>query len=314
MHFNHPQEVWKLLGKGTAIASVFLPVRINGDVALLKGIMKEMLDADERTGGKVFQHSFIAEHTVGFDAFVADLRQTSWEEIVEGSGIDRVRIREAAEIAIASKRMIVCWAMGLTQHKNGVGNIQSVVNLCLLGGHIGRPGAGLCPVRGHSNVQGDRTMGIYEKPSAAFLDALQTEFGFEPPRHHGFDVVEAICAMHEGRAKVFFAMGGNFLSATPDTEFTASALRRCKLTVQVSTKLNRAHLVTGETALILPCLGRTERDIQNNSEQFVTVEDSMGVVHASRGGLEPASPDLLSETTIVTRLAQATFGEKSPIN
>ncbi|MBC7807375.1 MAG: FdhF/YdeP family oxidoreductase, partial [Akkermansiaceae bacterium] len=289
MRFKHPQEVWNLLGGGTAIASLFLPVRINGDVALLKGIMKEMLDADEQSGGKLLAHAFIAEHTVGFAEFADDLRQTSWEEIRDGSGVDREHIREAARIALASERMIVCWAMGLTQHKNGVANVQSVVNFCLVGGHIGRPGAGLCPVRGHSNVQGDRTMGIYEKPSTEFLDALRTELGFEPPRHHGFDTVEAIHAMHGGGAKVFFALGGNFLSATPDTEYTARALQRCKLTVQVSTKLNRAHLVTGETALILPCLGRTERDRQGADEQFVTVEDSMGVVHASRGGLEPAS-------------------------
>lgn len=311
MRFNHPQEVWNLLGHGTAIASLFLPVRINGDVALLKGIMKEMLDADDQSGAKLLDHAFIADRTVGFAAFADDLRQTSWQEIVDGCGIDRERIREAAQIALASKRMIVCWAMGLTQHKNGVANVQSVVNFCLLGGHIGRPGAGLCPVRGHSNVQGDRTMGIYEKPSMAFLDALQTEFGFAPPRHPGFDTVEAIHAMHDHRAKVFFGLGGNFLSATPDTEFTAEALQRCKLTAHVSTKLNRAHLITGETALILPCLGRTERDMQQEGEQFVTVEDSMGVVHASRGGLEPASSELLSEPAIVVRLAHATLGNRT---
>ncbi|MBC8136104.1 MAG: FdhF/YdeP family oxidoreductase, partial [Fibrella sp.] len=311
MRFKHPQEVWNLLGSGTAIASLFLPVRINGDVALLKGIMKEMLDADEQSGGELLDHAFIAERTAGFAAFADDLRQTSWEEIVDGCGIDRERIREAARIALDSKRMIVCWAMGLTQHKNGVANVQSVVNFCLLGGHIGRPGAGLCPVRGHSNVQGDRTMGIYEKPSMAFLDALQTEFGFNPPRHHGFDTVESIQAMHDGNAEVFFALGGNFLSATPDTRYTAQALQNCKLTVQVSTKLNRAHLVTGETAFILPCLGRTERDLQKDGEQFVTVEDSMGVVHASRGGLEPASPELLSEPAIVARLAGATLGDRT---
>ncbi len=311
MRFNHPQEVWNLLGHGTAIASLFLPVRINGDVALLKGIMKEMLDADDASGGKRFDYVFIAERTSGFAAFADDLRQTPWEEIVNGCGIDRERIREAAHIALGSKRMIVCWAMGLTQHKNGVANIQSVVNFCLLGGHIGRPGAGLCPVRGHSNVQGDRTMGIYEKPNGAFLDALGAEFGFAPPRSPGFDTVEAIQAMHDGAGKVFFGMGGNFLSATPDTEYTAKALQRCKLTVQVSTKLNRAHLITGETALILPCLGRTERDRNEVGEQFVTVEDSMGVVHASRGGLEPASPELLSETNIVARLARATLGGRT---
>ncbi len=314
MRFKHPQEVWNLLGKGTAIASMFLPVRINGDVALLKGMMKEMLENDDRAGGTILNHAFIGTYTAGFEPFAQDLRETTWDSIFEGCGIDKERIVEAARIAMASKRMIVCWAMGLTQHKNGVANIQSVVNFCLMGGHIGRPGAGLCPVRGHSNVQGDRTMGIYEKPSESFLDALQNAFGFPVPRKHGFDTVDAIRAMHEKRASVFFGLGGNFLSATPDTDYTAQALSRCKLTVHVSIKLNRAHLVTGETALILPCLGRTEQDKRGGEEQFVTVEDSMGVVHASRGGLPPASPDLLSEPAIVARLAQATLGARSRID
>lgn len=314
MRFKHPQEVLSLLGHGTPIASLFLPVRINGDVALLKGIMKEMLEEDERTGGTILDHDFIEAQTQGFAEFAEDLRRTSWEEIVENSGIERPQIREAAEIAMHSQRMICCWAMGLTQHKNGVANVQSVVNFCLLRGNVGRQGAGLCPVRGHSNVQGDRTMGIYEKPDTAFLDALGKEFNFTPPHHHGYDTVAAIAAMHEGRAKVFFGMGGNFLSATPDTEYTAEALRRCRLTVHVSTKLHRGHLVTGHHALILPCLGRTERDKQAKGEQFVTVEDSMGVVHASHGALPPASSHLLSEPAIVARMAQATLGKRSAVN
>ncbi|MDX6271434.1 MAG: hypothetical protein QOD28_2657, partial [Acidobacteriota bacterium] len=205
-------------------------------------------------------------------------------------------------------RTIFCWAMGLTQHRNAVANIQEIVNLLLLRGQIGKQGAGVCPVRGHSNVQGDRTMGIWERPTPAFLDALAREFRFEPPRRHGFDTVESIKAMHAGRAKVFFAMGGNFLSATPDTEYTAEALRRLRLTVQVSTKLNRAHLITGEQALILPCLGRTEIDRQATGEQFVSAENSMGVVQSSRGNLQPASTELLSEVMIVARLAEATLG------
>nr|MDQ3397759.1 molybdopterin-dependent oxidoreductase [Deinococcota bacterium] len=213
-----------------------------------------------------------------------------------------------------SKRIIVCWAMGLTQHKNAVGNIQEIVNLLLLRGSIGKPGAGVCPVRGHSNVQGDRTMGIWERPTEAFLNSLGREFAFEPPRRHGYDTVEAIKAMHEGSAKVFFAMGGNFLSATPDTEYTAHALRRCRLTVHVSTKLNRAHLVHGEKALILPCLGRTERDRQASGLQFVSVENSMGVVHASKGVLPPASEGLLSEPAIVAGLAKATLGERGTVD
>src|SRR5437868_7739744 len=222
-------------------------------------------------------------------------------------------MREAAQIYIESNRTIVCWAMGLTQHRNAVANIQEIVNLLLLRGQIGKPGAGVCPVRGHSNVQGDRTMGIWERPTAAFLDSLSKEFNFEPPRAHGYDTVESIKAMHAGQGRVFFALGGNFLSATPDTEFTAQALRRCRLTVHVSTKLNRAHLVTGDQALILPCLGRTERDAQKSGEQFVSVENSMGVVHSSRGSLEPASPHLLSEPAIVARLARATLGGRSAV-
>jgi molybdopterin-dependent oxidoreductase alpha subunit len=203
--------------------------------------------------------------------------------------------------------------MGLTQHKNAVANIQEIVNLMLLRGQIGKAGAGLCPVRGHSNVQGDRTMGIWERPTDAFLDNLAAEFNFEPPRRHGYDTVNAIQAMHAGHARVFFAMGGNFLSATPDTEYTAEALRRCRLTVHVSTKLNRAHLVTGEQALILSCLGRTETDVQAGGHQFVTTENSMAVVQASRGFLRPASEKLLSEPAIVARLATATLGDRSSI-
>ena len=204
--------------------------------------------------------------------------------------------------------------MGLTQHRNAVTNIQEIVNMHLLRGKIGRPGAGVCPVRGHSNVQGDRTMGIWERPTERFLNDLAREFNFEPPRHHGFDTVEAIKAMHGGSAKTFFALGGNFLSATPDTEYTAEALRRCRLTAHVSTKLNRSHLVAGRQALILPCLGRTERDMQATGEQFVTVENSMGIVHASRGTLQPASEHLLSEPVIVASLAEAVLGARSAVN
>ncbi len=314
IRFKHPQEVLHLLGKGTPIASLFLPVRINGDVALFKGIMKEMLEEDERTGGAVLDHAFLREFTEGFGAFAADLRREGWEEIARQSGIGRAQIREAAEIAMGSEQMICCWAMGLTQHKNGVANVQELVNFCLLRGQIGRPGAGLCPVRGHSNVQGDRTMGIWEQMSDRFRDALGKEFNFEPPARHGYDTVNALQAMHEGRAKVFFALGGNFLGAAPDTEYAAEALRRCRLTVHVSTKLHRGHLITGEQALILPCRGRTERDVQDGGEQFVSVEDSMGVVHASRGVLAPASPHLLSEPAIIGRLARAALGDRTTVD
>lgn len=313
MRFKHPQELLGILGAGTKLTSLFLQVRINGDVALLKGIMKEMLEEEERSGG-IFDKEFIARHTTGFEEFIADLRATQWGVIEQESGISRLQIREAARVAMKAERMIVCWAMGLTQHRNAVGNIQEIVNLLLLRGQFGKPGAGACPVRGHSNVQGDRTMGIWERPTEQFLDNLERVFGFKPPRHHGYDTVEAIKAMHEGRAKVFFALGGNFLSATPDTRYTAEALARCRLTVHVSTKLNRSHLVTGRRALILPCLGRTELDMQASGAQFVSVEDSMSVVHASQGCLRPASEHLLSEPAIVAALAEATLGNRSRVN
>jgi molybdopterin-dependent oxidoreductase alpha subunit len=316
MGFVHPQEpmgvLSSALGKTTPLACLHLPVKINGDVALLTGICKLMLQAEE-SRGNVFDWNFINDHTHGIEEFLQSLRDADMRVLETSSGISRDEMQAAADILMNSKATIACWAMGLTQHKNAVSNIQMIVNLLLLRGDIGRPGAGACPVRGHSNVQGDRTMGIWERPKREFLDALEREFGFAPPREHGLDVVEAIKAMHEGKAKVFFAMGGNFLSATPDTNYTAEALRKCRLTVHVSTKPNRAHLVTGKTAMILPCLGRTERDVQNGTEQFVTVENSMGVVHQSRGKLEPASEYLQSEPVIVARLAHATLGDKSKI-
>ncbi|MGH9882563.1 MAG: molybdopterin-dependent oxidoreductase, partial [Pyrinomonadaceae bacterium] len=242
--FKHPQHVLGWLGGGTPLADLFLQVRINGDVALLKGIMKEVLAAAAPRPGEVLDHEFIRNHTVGFDEFAAALEKEDWEAIIEQCGVPRAKIQEAARIFIDSNRTIFCWAMGLTQHKNAVANIQEIVNLMLLRGQVDKPGAGLCPVRGHSNVQGDRTMGIWERPTTFFLDALGEEFNFEPPRKPGFDTVQSIQALHDGRAKVFFALGGNFLSATPDTEYTAEALQRCRLTVHVSTKLNRAHLIT----------------------------------------------------------------------
>ncbi|HEX7173892.1 MAG TPA: FdhF/YdeP family oxidoreductase, partial [Pyrinomonadaceae bacterium] len=262
--FKHPQNPLDLLGRGTQLSDLFLQVRINGDVALLKGVMKEVLEEESRRPGQVLDREFIEEKSAGFEEFARALEGVGWDDIVEQSGVSRESIREAARIYVESSATIVCWAMGLTQHKNAVANIQEIVNLLLLRGQIARPGAGPCPVRGHSNVQGDRTMGIWESPSASFLDALAREFDFEPPRRHGLDTVETIKAMHGGRVKVFFALGGNFLSATPDTEYTARALGRLRLTAHVSTKLNRAHLVTGEQALILPCLGRTETDVQKS--------------------------------------------------
>jgi molybdopterin-dependent oxidoreductase alpha subunit len=312
--FKHPQDVVGLLGSGTPLADLFLQVRINGDVALLKGIMKDVLAQEERMPGQILDHEFINQSTTGFEEFAAALRKAHWGDIIEQCGVAKTRIEDAARIFVQSERTIFCWAMGLTQHRNAVSNIQEIVNLMLLRGQIGKPGAGLCPVRGHSNVQGDRTMGIWERPPSAFLDRLGAEFDFEPPRKHGYDTVNAIQAMHVGAAKIFFALGGNFLSATPDTEFTAHALRRCRLTAHVSTKLNRSHLITGEQALILPCLGRTEIDVQETGPQFVSTENSMGVVQMSQGSLEPASPQLLSEPQIVARVARATLGDRTVVN
>jgi molybdopterin-dependent oxidoreductase alpha subunit len=310
--FKHPQHVLGMLGRGTELADLFLQVRINGDVALLKGISKAVLACDDLNGA--LDREFISTHTTGFDEFVSALNSVAWLEIVEQSGVSQAQIEQAAEIFVQSERTIFCWAMGLTQHRNAVANIQEIVNLMLLRGQVGKPGAGLCPVRGHSNVQGDRTMGIWERPTAAFLDRLGVEFEFEPPRNHGFDTVRSIHAMHEGQGRVFFALGGNFLSATPDTEFTAAALRRCRLTAHVSTKLNRSHLITGERALILPCLGRTEIDMQAAGPQFVSTENSMGVVQMSRGSLTPASEELLSEPQIVAQLAKATLEHRTTVD
>ena len=310
--FKHPQEFWTWPGGGTQLADLFLQVRINGDVALLKGLMKEVLDAEERRPGTVLDHQFINDFTTGFSALKESLKNCSSDEIVAQSGLTKTGIEDAARIFIESERVIFCWAMGLTQHKNAVANIQEIVNLMMLRGQLGKPGAGFCPVRGHSNVQGDRTMGIWEQPTAQFLDSLEKEFKFSPPRKHGLDTVHAIQAMHGGNAKVFFALGGNFLSATPDTEYTAQALRRCGLTAHVSTKLNRAHLITGKQALILPCLGRTEIDKQARGFQFVTTENSMAVVEQWSGRLEPASEYLLSEPAIIGELAKATLGNRSP--
>ncbi|MBL0799920.1 molybdopterin-dependent oxidoreductase alpha subunit [Streptomyces sp. CZ24] len=303
--FKNPQTV-KGMARGTALTDLFLQIRLGGDQALFRLLNSLIL----KTPGAV-DEEFVAAHTQGYEEFAATAAEADWEETLTATGLQRAEVEEALRMVLASERTVVCWAMGLTQHKHSVPTIREVVNFLLLRGNIGRPGAGVCPVRGHSNVQGDRTMGIFERPAPAFLDALEREFGFTPPRHHGYDVVRAIRALRDGEAKVFLAMGGNFVAASPDTEVTEAAMRRARLTVHVSTKLNRSHAVTGAHALILPTLGRTERDVQAGGEQFVTVEDSMGMVHASRGRLEPAGPALLSETAIVCRLARAVLGEKS---
>ncbi|MBK0370575.1 FdhF/YdeP family oxidoreductase [Flavobacterium agrisoli] len=312
-NYIDPQSPLKWLGKGIDLSDLFLQVRINGDVALLKAILIILNQKEKKNPGTIFDHAFIKEHTLGFEAFIADLEQQNFDELVLQTGLTTEEIFEAAEMIAANKKIIICWAMGLTQHKNGVDNIREVVNLLLLKGSIGKEGAGTCPVRGHSNVQGDRTMGIWEKPGKAFLDALDKHFGIQTPREYGHDVVDSIEAMHQKKARFFLGMGGNFISATPDTEYTAEALRNCDLTVHISTKLNRSHLIHGKEALILPCLGRTEKDYQSSGTQFVTVENSMGVVSKSEGSLAPLSPYLKSETAIVAGIAKATL-QNTPIN
>ena len=314
LNFANPQEVRGALGIKAKLTDIYLQVKINGDMALLKAIMYLLLQAEKQNPNTVFDNDFIKDNTHNFDAFIANIKSQNFDQLVIASGVPAHQIIQVAEILIAKKRIIACWAMGLTQHKNAVETIQDVVNILLLKGSIGKPGAGTCPVRGHSNVQGDRTMGIYEKPSIAFLNNIQRVFQFTPPQEHGLDVVDSIHAMHQGKAKVFVAMGGNFLSATPDTEYTANALRNCALTVHVSTKLNRSHLITGAEALILPCLARTDIDIINKERQFISVENSMGVVSASKGNLKPISNNLMSEPAIVCHLAKATLGKKSKVD
>jgi molybdopterin-dependent oxidoreductase alpha subunit len=306
--FKNPQRPSGLVGRGTTLSDQFLQIRVNGDQALFQALGRKLLDAEDAAPGTVLDHDFIAQHAHGFDDYAAHLRALDWDDVLEATGLPARAIDQLVHRVLRSQRIIVCWAMGITQHKNAVHTIREIVNFLLLRGNMGRPGAGVCPVRGHSNVQGDRTMGIWDRPSTAWLDAIRDEFGFEPPRHPGHDVVRSIVAMRDGQADVFMALGGNLVSAAPDTDVTKAALRRCRLTVQVSTKLNRSHAVTGGEALILPTLGRSEIDRQPSGPQFVTVEDSMSVIHASRGRLEPASPELRSEVRIICELAARTLG------
>jgi molybdopterin-dependent oxidoreductase alpha subunit len=314
--FQDPQSKLEMATLGsTPISTHYYQLRVGGDFAALKGMMKHVIERDDQSiaasGASLLDREFIATHTTGFESLAADLRAESWELLEQESGLSEADIRAAAEVYLGAKRVIACWGMGITQHQHSVATIQMIVNLLMLCGHMGREGAGACPVRGHSNVQGDRTMGIWEKPPAALLDRLQQVFGFEPPRENGFDTVEAIQAMLDGKGRVFFALGGNFAAATPDTYQTWKGLRQCDLTVHVATKLNRSHVVHGREALILPCLGRTEIDMQAAGAQGVTVEDSMSMVHISMGINPPASQQLLSEPDIVARLAAATLGARS---
>ena len=302
--FRNPQTVRGVLRGGVELADEYCQIRLNGDLAFFQGLNKLLLDAD------ALDHAFIAEHTSGFDEFRAHLDTVDWADIERATGMSRGDLEKVAEQVRAAGSIIVCWAMGLTQHKNSVPTIREIVNFLLLRGNVGRPGAGACPVRGHSNVQGDRTVGINERPPAALLDALDRHFGITSPREHGHDVVAAIRAMRDGQCGVFLAVGGNFVRATPDSTVTEAAMRNVGLTVHVSTKLNGSHAVTGRQALILPTLGRTEHDRTGGREQFVTVEDSMGMVHASRGRLAPATDQLRSEVDIVCSIAERTLGSE----
>jgi len=309
-NFTDPQSPIDVLKGGTDLQDLFLQVKINGDVALLKAAMVLMLEAEEKAPGTVFDHEFIQEYCLDYNAFIAHLKTVNYQQAVEQSGLSDADVKTFASLLIRKKKIIICWAMGITQQKNGVGNVQEIVNLLLLKGSIGKPGAGTCPVRGHSNVQGDRTMGIWEKPKEGFLKALDNRFQFSSPREHGYDVVDAIKAMNEDKVKVFIGMGGNFISATPDSQLTGEAMQKVDLTVQISTKLNRSHLVTGGEAIILPCISRSETDMQSSVQQFVTVENSMGVVHSSIGTFDPPSKNVLSEPAIVGGLAEALFEDK----
>ncbi len=314
MGFKDPQTVKGFLGIKKQLADLYLQVRINGDMALFKAIELLLLQAEKENPGKVLDHEFIGSKTGGYDDFITHLQTHNPDELAKDCGVPLVLIKEAVELLKFKSRIIVCWAMGITQHTNGVDTIKEMVNFVLMKGSIGKAGAGLCPVRGHSNVQGNRTMLIFDKPTPKQLDKLKEVFGFEPPREHGYDVVDSIRAMHDGKLKVFFSMGGNFLSATPDTTFTAEAMRKLEMVVHVSTKLNRGHLVHGDESLILPCYARSDKDVINGVEQIVTCENSMGVVQQSKGVLKPISGMLLSETQIVCQLAKATLGEKSVVN
>lgn len=307
--FKNPQQLSGILGSGTTLTDIFLQVKINQDISLLKLIMKRLAKR-HKAGENVFDLEFISEKTSGYQELLDDLEHHNEDELLQLCGVDSKQIDLAVELLAKKSKIIICWAMGLTQHKNGVENIKECVNLLLLKGSIGKKGAGTCPVRGHSNVQGDRSVGIMHHVSESLNKSIQNVFGFQPPNKEGLDTVNAIQAMHNGKAKVFIALGGNFVSAASDTRYTSDALQACDLTVSVSTKLNRTHLTAGKTALILPTLGRTEKD----KKRFVTVENSMGKVHQSEGRLKPVSEHLMSEPEIIGNIAQAYFGEGAQID
>jgi molybdopterin-dependent oxidoreductase alpha subunit len=313
IRFKDPQKVHGVVGHGIPIADEFVQIRLGGDMALFAGLGRLLLEADDRAPGSVIDRDFVDAHCSNFAEYEARTRQIDLDTVVEATGISRTQLERVAKMMAESERTVACWAMGLTQHRHAVSMIAEISNVLLMRGMIGKPGAGLCPVRGHSHVQGDRTMGIWEKMPETFLAALDDRFGIVSPREVGVDTVDAIRAMRDGRAKVFMAMGGNFASATPDTAVTEAALRSCSLTVQVSTKLNRSHLAHGSTALILPSLGRTDKDVQAGAKQMVSVEDSMSMVHLSRGSLKPPSDEVRSEVSIVCQLARTLLGAHHPV-
>ncbi|MCS4304037.1 FdhF/YdeP family oxidoreductase [Chryseobacterium sp. BIGb0232] len=314
MGFINPQSVREVLVGGVQLADLYLPVKINGDMALLKALELLLIEFEKQNPGQVFDEDFIKNKTVGYEDFMKQFDQYKLDELAKLSGVPKDAIRQAAEMMAFKKKIIVSWGMGLTQQPNGVDMIREILNILLLKGSIGKPGAGVCPVRGHSNVQGNRTMMIDEKPTEEQLDRLENFYGFKVPRKHGYDVVRAIKAIHEEKIKMMFCMGGNFLSATPDTTYTANALRKLNLLVCVSTKLNRGHLVHGKEALILPTYGRSDKDIVNGEVQIITTENSMGVVQSSKGMLDAISDNLINETQIVCRMAMATLGNRSVVN
>ncbi|HUY07693.1 MAG TPA: FdhF/YdeP family oxidoreductase [Acidimicrobiales bacterium] len=307
--FRNPQTPRGLVGPGTVLADRLVPVRVNGDLALFTAINRILIEREDARPGTVLDHDFIDTYCDGFEAMAEASRALDWASLESLSGVDRQTIERCASEVIAAKSVVVCWAMGLTQHRSAVATIREIVNFLLLRGNIGHPGAGPAPIRGHSNVQGDRTMGIWEKMPETFLNALRDEFEFNPPRDHGWDTVNTIRAMRDGKVDVFFALGGNFVAAAPDSEVTETSMAKRKLTVHVATKLNRSHLCHGTEALILPCLGRTEIDVQASGPQFVTVEDTMSMVHASRGTLAPGSAQLRSGISIIANLGLELFGE-----
>ena len=313
IRFKDPQKAHGVVGHGVSIADEFVQIRIGGDMAFFAGLGRLLLEADDAAPGSVLDRDFITQYCAGFSEYETRTRGVDLGIVTEASGIEHTQLQRVASMLASSQRTVFCWAMGLTQQHHAVATIGEATNLLLMRGMIGKPGAGVCPVRGHSNVQGDRTMGIWEKMPEKFLAALDARFGIVSPRKHGYDTVDAIRAMRDGRASVFIGMGGNFASATPDTAVTEAALRRCALTVQISTKLNRSHFVPGATALILPTLGRTDKDIQSGRKQVVSVEDSMSMVHLSRGSLTPPSHELRSEVAIVCQLARTLLGPDHPV-